>query len=91
MEFFLVSIGLGIAIMGFFIGGGLKQFQTVNKQAELETFIKREQLVFIKEAELHHYICINQIDIPAFLERYPDIPHVVLNGTRYFYTKKLIK
>ncbi|MCD8511710.1 MAG: hypothetical protein LRY73_18900 [Bacillus sp. (in: Bacteria)] len=45
-------------------------------------FENNDQL--IKEKNLHTFLGISKTDAQTITQRYPDIPHVTLNGNNYF-------
>ncbi|WP_010289428.1 hypothetical protein [Kurthia massiliensis] len=70
MEFIWIAIGL--ALLGYFIGDGLKNFGHPNKEDSFP--------YFVKENELHYYIQLSEAETKALLQKYPQAPKMELNG-----------
>ncbi|WP_407272805.1 DNA-binding protein [Radiobacillus sp. PE A8.2] len=91
MDFNFFWFAIGLAAMGYFIGEGLKNFGNADSKSLLNFDVDDNEPWLIKEKDLHWNIDIDKADIPAFLEKYPDIPMVELNGQRYFPKKQLME
>ena len=91
MEFDLIWVGLGIAAAGYFIGNGLKNFKNPDAKDSLsELFEDNEsEHELIKENNVHYFMGISKEDTKSLIREYPDIPHVILNGTIYYPKAKL--
>lgn len=78
MEFIWIAIGL--AVLGYFIGEGLRNFGNPEKDSNYH--------YFLKEHELHYYVNLSENEIKQLLREYPGAPKVVLNGNTYYPLKK---
>ena len=74
MEFIWIAIGL--ALLGYFIGDGLKNFGNPKQDSSY--------YYFIKENELQYYINLSETEIQELLLKYPGAPKVILNGNTYY-------
>ena len=77
-------LGIGIAIAGYFIGDGLKNWKNPSEKNFLDHFRKREQPELIEASELHRFLGTPKGDAKALLEENPDIPSVTINRKMYF-------
>ncbi|HLR11808.1 MAG TPA: DNA-binding protein [Sporosarcina sp.] len=86
----LFWIGGGIALAGYFIGNGLKYFQTAQPNA-IEAFLNDEEdnHELLKESDVHFFIGISKEDTKALLKDYPEIPHLTINGKVYYQKAQL--
>lgn len=73
--FGLFCIGLGLALMGYYIGKGLQNFRRPANEIDYFTFLK--------ESDLGIFFNLNSNEINALLNN-PDIPKVILEGTTYY-------
>ncbi|WP_085522817.1 DNA-binding protein [Tuberibacillus sp. Marseille-P3662] len=85
----LIWIAIGIAVAGYFIGDGLKNFKNPNSKNFLDALDEDDELKLIKESDVHHFIGISKEDAKMLLQEYSDIPHIKLNGQVYFPKKQL--
>ncbi|WP_152658010.1 DNA-binding protein [Oceanobacillus sp. CFH 90083] len=76
LDFGLIVLAIGLAVMGYFIGKGLQNL------GRSET--SKEYNIFIKESDLEFYINLNKEEIEDLLRKYPDAPKIELNGTTYY-------
>ncbi|WP_280771396.1 DNA-binding protein [Salipaludibacillus daqingensis] len=86
-----IAIAIGIAVAGFFIGEGIKNVGKGSDQASLASFksLFENQDQFIKEKHLHDFLGISKEDAQSIAQKYPDIPHVTINGNIYYPKAKL--
>lgn len=90
MELDFLWIGLGLAAFGYFIGDGLKNFKNPDAKNTVEKmFSDDDQNELIKETDLHWYIGIRKSDVNTFINNYPDIPHLEINGHIYYPKEQL--
>lgn len=82
LDFFWLAIGL--AVLGYFISDGLKNFK--NPQASSD-----EYPTLIKEKDLHFHIGLSKTEVQDLLNRYPDAPKIVLEGTNYYPYQQFLK
>ncbi|MCM3715756.1 DNA-binding protein [Alkalihalobacillus oceani] len=83
----MISLAIGIAAAGYFIGEGLKNFH--NPQAEGLLDSAEDEYELIREKDVHDFLNISKEDARSLTVEHPDIPHVVLNGTIYYPKHKL--
>ncbi len=76
LETGLMVLALGVALMGYFIGNGLKN---MGKQEKRNAFS-----YFIKESDLAYYVNLDKHEMKDLLKKYPDAPKIELNGTTYY-------
>lgn len=89
MELLFLSIGLGIAAAGYFIGEGLKNFKNPESSSFLDQLEKDEEIKLIPEKEVHHVLGVSKEDALKITKEHPDIPHIVINGNTYYPKTKL--
>ena len=78
MEFIWIAIGL--AVLGYFISDGLRNFGNPKKDTSY--------YYFIKENQLHYYINLSETETQELLLKYPGAPKVLLNGNTYYSLKR---
>lgn len=90
LELDFVWIGLGLAALGYFIGDGLKNFKNPKAKNAVESiFPDDDRNELIKESDLHWYIGIRKSDVRSLINNYPNIPHLEINGHKYYPKKQL--
>ncbi|PWA12187.1 DNA-binding protein [Pueribacillus theae] len=89
MELDFLWIGIGMAIAGYFIGDGLKNFKNPNAKNLIDSFDEDEELELIKENEVHYFLGIAKEDVQSLIQEYPNIPHITINGKIYFQKSQL--
>lgn len=89
MEFNFIWIGIGIAVAGYFIGDGLKNFKNPQAKNIMEYLDEDDQHELIKENEVHYFMGISKEDAEMLILEHPSIPHVKINGKTYFPKAKL--
>ncbi|WP_046175273.1 hypothetical protein [Domibacillus indicus] len=77
-------LGIGIAVAGYFIGDGLKNWKNPSERNFLDHFKVREQPELIEAGEVHRFIGTMKGDTKALLEEHPDIPSIKINRKIYF-------
>lgn len=87
----LIWVGIGIAVAGYFIGEGLKNFKNPNYKSIIEDLNEDDGYELIKENEVHYFIGISKEDAKRLIQEYPEIPHVKLNDNVYYPKEKLRK
>ncbi|MFS0864790.1 DNA-binding protein [Fredinandcohnia sp. 179-A 10B2 NHS] len=87
----LLFLGIGIALAGYFIGDGMKNFNNPQAKGVLEHLEEDDLDELIKEKDIHYYIGVSKEDAKQLVSEHPDIPHIVLNGTVYYPKTKLRK
>ena len=89
MEF--IWIGIGIALAGYFIGEGLKNFKNPNYKAFVEELHEDDGYELIKDKDVHYFIGISKEDAKNLIQEHPDIPHIKINDSIYYPKEKLRK
>lgn len=84
-----IWLAIGIAVAGYCIGDGLKNFKNPSAKNILDFLEEEDEHELIKENNLHNFIGISKEDTKALIQKYPEIPSVELNGTLYFSKIKL--
>ena len=87
MEFLFIAIG--IAAAGYFIGEGLRNFQSPNSKSLIETFDEDDDHELIKENNVHYFLGVTKEDAKQLISEYPNIPHILLNDKVYYQKAKL--
>ena len=86
MEFDLIWLAIGLAMFGYFIGDGLKNFKN---PSALGLFDDEDEHELVKANEVHHFVGVSKEDAKKLIEEHPDIPHIKLNGQIYYPKAKL--
>jgi hypothetical protein len=84
-----IVLGIGIAVAGYCIGDGLKNFSNPNAKNIIESLDEDDEHELIKESAVHHYIGVSKEDVKQLIKGHSDIPHILLNGKVYFPKSKL--
>ena len=79
MEFIWLAIGL--ALLGYFIGKGVRNFGNLKKDSSHH--------YFLKENEFYYQINVSETEIQEWLLNYPSEPKVVLNRRTYYPLKQI--
>ncbi|OXS78330.1 hypothetical protein [Domibacillus enclensis] len=82
-------LGIGIAVAGYFIGDGLKNWKHPSEKNFFDHFKTKDQPELIEAGEVHRFIGTQKGDIKAFLEEHPDIPSIKINRKIYFSRSRL--
>lgn len=77
-------IGAGLALLGYFIGNGLKNFKNPKGSPSGTPLL-------IKERDLFVYLRLRPEEVRELLEKYPDAPKLVLKGTTYYPYEQLVQ
>lgn len=91
-EISFLSLAIGIAVAGYFIGNGLRNFKNPVPKEIDQAFNDDLSDVYgplLSESDVHHYLGISKKDVHDLLHKYPDIPHIELNGNVYYPKKSL--
>lgn len=89
MELDLIWMGLGIAIAGYFIGDGLKNFKNPNAKGLGDIFDEDDEHELIKESDVHYFIGISKEDAKHLIDEHPEVPHLYINDKVYYPKAKL--
>ena len=84
-----IWLGLGIAIAGYLIGDGLKNFKNPESKNILESLAENDNHELINENDVHHFIGISKEDAKHMIAEHPSIPHIIINGKVYYPKTKL--
>lgn len=76
----LVLIAIGLTLMGYFIGNGLRKLGHADKHNFL-----------IQESELALHLNLNQKEVEELLSKYSDAPKIELKGTVYYPYKQFME
>jgi len=91
LEFSLILIAAGIAIAGYFIGDGLKNFNNPDAKSIMDSFDEEDEHELIKENEVHHFMGISKEDAKSLIQEHSNIPHIIINSKVYYPKAKLRK
>lgn len=91
MEWNSLIIAIGIAVAGYFIGDGLRNFKNPSVKSLLDSFEEDDEHELIKESDVHYFIGISKKDAQSLIQEHSDIPHVMINGNVYYPKAKLRK
>ncbi|WP_078427435.1 DNA-binding protein [Alkalihalobacterium alkalinitrilicum] len=84
-----IWLAMGIAIAGYLIGDGLKNFKNPNSKNILDSLDESDDHELIKENEVHHFIGISKEDAKNMVSEHPNIPHIIINNKIYYPKAKL--
>ncbi|ADU28925.1 hypothetical protein [Evansella cellulosilytica] len=84
-----IWLAVGIAIAGYFIGDGLKNFKNPDAKNIVDSINEDDDHELIKENYVHHHIGLSKEDAKQLRNTYPDIPHIKINDTIYYPKGKL--
>lgn len=82
-------IAIGIAVAGYFIGDGLKNFNNPSKKGLMDAFEEDDEHELIKESEVHYFMGISKEDAKSLINEHSDIPHIMINNKVYYPKSKL--
>ncbi|WP_368237637.1 hypothetical protein ABQ520_10030 [Bacillus velezensis] len=75
-----IITGIGIALAGYFIGDGLKNFKSPDPHEHTDH-------ILIKEKDLHfyigYYLGVTKEEAKQIVPDTSDVPHITRNGKRY--------
>lgn len=93
MEWYFISIAIGIAVAGYFIGDGLKNFKNPNAKGLINSLDEDEDAEheLIKEKDVHYFMGISKEDAKSLIQEHSDIPHIIINSKVYYPKAKLRK
>lgn len=85
MEIDLFWLGLGIAVAGYFIGNGLKNFKNPTSHNEISgLFDQDDEHELIKENDVHLHMGISKEDAKPLIQDHPEVPHITINNKLYY-------
>ena len=91
MESGLIFIAVGIAVAGYFIRDGLKNFKNPNAKNLIDSLDEDDEHELIKENDVHYFMGISREDAKSLIQEHSDIPHIIINGKVYYPKDKLRK
>ncbi|RDW20300.1 DNA-binding protein [Oceanobacillus arenosus] len=91
MEFAFIWLAAGIAIAGYFIGEGLKNFKNSDAKTFIDSLDDDDEHELIKENDVHYFMGISKEDAKSLIEEHSDIPHIMINGKVNYPKSKLRK
>lgn len=91
MELDFIWLALGIAVAGYCIGDGLKNFKNPEAKNIMDSFNEDDEHELIKERDVHYFIGISKEDARSLIQEHPDIPHIMINNSVYYPKEKLRK
>ncbi|WP_249872298.1 DNA-binding protein [Oceanobacillus saliphilus] len=89
MEFDLIWLALGIAVAGYFIGNGLKNFKNPDAKSFSAIFDEDDEHELITENDVHHFMGISKEDAKYLIKEHSDVPHIIINNKVYYPRAKL--
>ena len=93
MEWYFISIAIGIAVAGYFIGDGLKNFRNPAEKSLIDSIIGEDddEHELIKENDVHYFMGISREDAKSLIQEHSDIPYIIINSKVYYPKAKLRK
>lgn len=91
MEFDFIWLAIGIAVAGYFVGDGLKNFKNPDAKSLSGIFDEDDEHELIKENDVHDFMGISKEDAKYLIKEHSDIPHIILNNRVYYPKEKLSK
>lgn len=79
-----IWLAFGIAIAGYLIGDGLKNFNNPNAKNIFESLDENDDHQLIKESDVHYFIGVTKEDAKKLINEQPSIPHIILNNKVYY-------
>ena len=91
MDWSFIWLGVGIAVAGYFIGDGLKNFKNPNAKNLIDSLNEEDVHEMIKENDVHYFMGISKEDTKSLIQEHTDIPHIIINSKVYYPKAKLRK
>jgi len=92
MEWSFISIAIGIAAAGYFIGDGLKNLKNPDAKGLIDSIVEDDdEHELIKENDVHYFMGISKEDAKSLIQEHADIPHIIINSKVYYPKAKLRK
>ena len=91
MEWGLIFVAVGIAVAGYYIGDGLKNFKNPGAKNFIDSLNEEDEHELIKENDVSYFMGISREDAKSLIQEHPDIPHIIINGKVYYPKDKLRK
>ena len=91
MEWGLIFVAVGIAVAGYSIGDGLKNFKNPSAKNLIDSLIEEDEHELIKENDVHNFMGISREDAKSLIQEHSDIPHIIICDKVYYPKDKLRK
>ncbi|SFQ75203.1 hypothetical protein SAMN05421670_0121 [Psychrobacillus psychrotolerans] len=91
MTWSFIWLAAGIAVAGYFIGDGLKNFKNPDAKNFIDSLDEDDEHELIKENDVHYFMGISKEDAKSLIQEHSDIPHIVINSQVYYQKRKLRK
>ncbi|MGN7478620.1 DNA-binding protein [Solibacillus silvestris] len=91
MEWNFIIIAIGIAVAGYFIGDGLKNFKNPNAKSIMDSLEEDDEHELIRESDVHYFMGISKEDAKTLIKEHSDVPHIIINSKVYYPKAKLRK
>lgn len=86
-----IIIAIGIAVAGYFIGDGLKNFKNPNAKSLMDSLEDDDEHELIRESDVHYFMGITKEDAKSLIKEHSDVPHIIINSKVYYPKAKLRK
>ena len=86
MEWGLIFVAVGIAVAGYFIGDGLKNFKNPNAKNLIDSLNEEDEHELV-----HYFMGISREDAKSLFQERSDIPHIIISGKVFYPKDKLRK
>ena len=91
MDWNFIIIAISIAVAGYFIGDGLKNFNNPNAKSLMDSLDDDDEHELIKENDVHYFMGISKEDAKSLIQDHSDVPHIIINSKVYYPKAKLRK
>ena len=91
MDWNFIIIAISIAVAGYFIGDGLKNFNNPNAKSLMDSLDDDDEHELIRESDLHYFMGISKEDAKSLIQDHSDVPHIIINSKVYYPKAKLRK
>jgi len=91
MDWNFIIIAISIAVAGYFIGDGLKNFNNPNAKSLMDSLDDDDEHELIRESDVHYFMGISKEDAKSLIQDHSDVPHIIINSKVYYPKAKLRK
>lgn len=92
MDWNFIIIAISIAVAGYFIGDGLKNFNNPNAKSLMDSLEDEDdEHELIRESDVHYFMGISKEDAKSLIQDHSDVPHIIINSKVYYPKAKLRK
>lgn len=91
MDWNFIIIAISIAVAGYFIGDGLKNFNNPNAKSLMDSLEDDDEHELIRESDVHYFMGISKEDAKSLIQDHSDVPHIIINSKVYYPKAKLRK